>query len=43
MLENILAAIAYGAIILAIVIFLKGSGSDCTQECNQGRSCDCDK
>lgn len=41
MFEYILAGLAYGAIIVAVILFLKGSDSNCTQECNQGRTCDC--
>lgn len=41
-MEYLLAAIAYGAVVAAIVIFCRGSKSGCGQDCNQGRNCDCD-
>ena len=38
---TLLALIAYVAIVAAIMIFCQGV-SDCNQDCNQGRDCDCD-
>lgn len=38
----LLTFIAYGAIIVAIVLFVK-ENTDCNQECRQGRDCDCKK
>lgn len=44
MVINVLAAVvAYAAIVAAIVIIARGNlGNDCSQDCNQGRCCDCD-
>lgn len=41
---NVLAAvIAYAAIIAVVVIIARdGLDNDCTQDCDQGRDCDCD-
>lgn len=40
MIEYLLVLLAYGSIAAAIVIFLRGA-TDCNQDCNQGRNCDC--
>lgn len=41
MIEYLLVLLAYGSIAAAIVIFLRDP-TDCNQDCNQGRDCDCD-
>ena len=42
MIEWILTFIAYGAIILAIVLYFKDKHTECNQNCRQGRNCNCE-
>lgn len=42
MFEAMLAIVAYGSVVAAIVLFMRNRRSDCNQECDQGRKCDCD-
>lgn len=44
MIECALAVIAYGALITAVVLFIKGAQLEgkCNRDCNQGRKCDCE-
>lgn len=41
MINWLLTFIAYGSIILAIVIIFK-ENTKCNQDCRQGRDCDCE-
>lgn len=42
MFEAMLAIVAYGSVVVAIVLFMRSGYSDCNQDCIQGRRCDCD-
>lgn len=40
-MEVVLAVIAYGAIMAAIVLYARSGLDECSQDCDQGRNCDC--
>lgn len=41
-MEILLAVVAYGAIVVSVVLFCKNIHDNCNQDCRQGRDCDCD-
>lgn len=40
MIEYVLTFIAYGAIVLAIVLFMRGTDVGCNRDCRQGSDCE---